>query len=975
MRARLLVFDPDIEGRRFLSEALSIPGLDLSLIVRASAETAVRALKMSELDGILIGLPAELSDLIHFIHQLHHSEHCPALFFVHKDPPPQSQWLTKDARGIEQLRETLAPMLRSSKLQAPIDSMPDFLHQVAGRARSHLANGITETLGELGVPAMYVSVDAAEFVWELRSSTFAAEVDAQVVAITDALGGVSTPPKAVSGALKRLITGEIKEHTFSASELVLALLPNAESEIHQRLVQLLGVSEIHTLALRTGNILQGFLLLGHAPHALEREAFLKLACRFGRLMEQAERMDLKHQQARSMRALQEVMLGLSATLDADDLLETVLERLEEVVPFDLAAIALIENGEYRMHASRGVPSGMRLFDAADQAGDEFVGIAARLMQTAGPVRLESRDLGDALQPETPAFHFETWIGVPISWGADQLGYLLLACKEHGVLEPIHLEISIGFGRQLAIALKNAQLLQGSRARAERMRLVNEIGRYAVSVLDTQQLVEAVASRVCEVFGCFAVRILLLEGDELVPYALNSVAGELAAPFEESYGVKEVQEFERALKQDQPVNLDSGSPRWKEIVPVLLTGARSAAFIPLSVASEVIGIMEIYTHSTEAMRQEDVDVLRVLAAQIAISVVNARLFNEIRSHALELESRVELRTQELQSQKERTEAILRSVADAILVLDLQGEVVLTNPPGQELLTHDQSGSLTTTLRELFAAEGVVQSSIEVGEVTYQALASPVELNGAAQGTVVVLRDITRLRALDELKSQFVATVSHELRTPLTNIKLYLSLLRSVEEEKRARYHKVLVSETERLSDMIEDLLNLSRLEAQQVIEKEEISLHELLRTVADTHLPACVNKGIRFTTDFSKRQTILADGAQIIQVFTNLLANAIAYTPVGGAISLKIAGPEDIDGETYAKVVLQDTGIGIRKEDLPHVFDRFYRGAGAQIYKSEGSGLGLAIVREILDNHDALVAVDSQPGEGTKITVWLPAVGE
>ncbi len=975
VQARLLVFDPDVEGRRWIRDALKIPGLETSLIVRASAETAVEALKTSELDGMLIGFPADFSDLIPVLAQLQNVDHCPALFFLHKEPGAGDAWLTKDAEGARQLRESLPPKVRSIKLQRAIISMQDFIDQVEGSARSHLAKMITAIFKDLDVPGMYVSVDATEFTWELRSSGFDPEVTTQVIVNTDAYGGVSTPPHEITGPLKQLLTGEIEGHTFNPVELIATLLPEAGSDTHERLVELLGVAEIYALAIRIDDMLNGILLLGHSPHPLENDAFLDLGRRFGRFLSQAEEFDLMNQQAQSMRALQEVMLSLSATLDPDDLLENVLDKLGEVVPFDLAGITLAEHGGYRMHTSPGVPHGVTFFDSSGKVVDRFAEIITRLRSIGRPVLLESGELDSSSDANALSSQFQAWIGVPISWGTDQLGYLFLAGKQPGLLEPIHLEVSIGFGQQLAIALKNAQLLQSSLARAERLRLVNDLGRYAVSVLDPQQLVEEVVSRVSTVFSYFAVRILLVEGSDLVPIALHRAEGESAIEIEEVLETNEVPEIEQVLKRDQPVYIDSDSARWNQIVPQQLIGARAAAFIPLSVASEVIGVMEIYTHSAEAMRQEDVDVLRVLAAQIAISVVNARLFNEIREHANELESRVELRTRELQSQKERTEAILRSVADAILVLDLSGSVVLTNPPGQELLERDPGEALLGSVRDLFAAEGVVQSSVEIADVTYQALASPVELDGVAQGTVVVLRDITRLKELDQLKSQFVATVSHELRTPLTNIKLYLSLLRRANEAKRDRYHGVLVSETERLSVMIEDLLNLSKLEAQQLLDKEEVSLAKLLQTVADNHEPACVSKDIRFMTDFSRRPSIWADRAQIIQVFTNLLANAIAYTRVGGEIALAIAGTEEIDDSLYAKVVLRDTGIGIRKEDLPHVFDRFYRGAGAQELKAEGSGLGLAIVREILDNHDAKVAVDSRSGEGTKFTVWLPVLGE
>jgi two-component system sensor histidine kinase ResE len=727
------------------------------------------------------------------------------------------------------------------------------------------------------------------------------------------------------------------------------------------------------VAIRTNNMLNGFLLLGYSPASSERKALQSVGGQFGRLLNEAEEYDLLNQQARSMRALQDVMLSLSATLNPSDLLDNVLDKLEMVVPFDLAGIAIYDEEGLKVHASRGDRSKLEYLQLSGDDPDRATKMIFSLIEQESPVLLRGDDLENAFDAIGPDPNFASWIGVPISWAGDRLGYLFLASKL--AMEANHLEISISFARQLAIALQNARLLQGSKARAEQLQLVNDIGRYAISILDPQQLVEEVASRVHQVFHYYAVRILLMEHDELVPYALRTTDASTAIDPERTISLEEVQEIALALKRDEPVHLDIRSARWGEIIPSQLSGAQAVVFIPLSIVSEVIGIMEIYAQTPQALGPEDVDVLQVLAAQIAISVVNARLFNEIRSHAVELESRVEQRTQELQSQKERTEAILRSVADAILVLDMSGEVVMTNPPGQELLDADHGDALHESVRQLFVAEGVVQSSIEIGQVTYQALASPVEFEGQMKGIVVVLRDITTLKELDQLKNQFVATVSHELRTPLTNIKLYISLLRSADEEKRGRYHKVLIRETERLSDMIEDLLNLSRLEAQRVIDKEEVALVSLLQLVADNHEPACVNKGIKFSTDFSHHVLIMADRAQIIQVFTNLLANAIAYTPVGGEIKLSIVGTEEIESQHYVKIVLSDTGIGIRKEDLPHVFDRFYRGAGAQNYQAEGSGLGLAIVREILDNHDAKVAVDSRPGEGTKFTLWLPALGK
>jgi two-component system phosphate regulon sensor histidine kinase PhoR len=900
-------------------------------------------------------------------------EHCPPLFFLHSEASKTEVWLPKTPRGIEELSSQLLPEVRAYKLQQATTKLQAKFNLVEGSARSQLAARVSAVLSDVEIPAIYVSVDAVEYRWNLRSSSYPARVESEVVSIADAHGGVALNPAEQSGPLKGLLQGDLEDHTLSAKDFFAQILPSASDPTVESLRQLLDISDVHIVPVRTDHMLNGFLLFGIAPEGPEREAFLQMGIRFGRLLTEAEEFDLLNQQARSMRVLQDVMLSLSATVDTHDLLDTVLDKLINVVPFDLAGIAIERDGELRLEASRGDPVVLQSLEQNDGGDGGVNAVMARLVEQKSPVLFSAGQLGiDSVSSEAMA-KYGSWIGVPISWNREHLGYLFLASEL--AMEAIHLEISISFARQLAITLQNARLLQRSKARAERLRLVNDIGRYAISVLDPQQLVEEVASRVRDVFRYFAVRILLVEGRELVPYALRGVDGDLSVDPAQTIALEEVPEISLAIKQDEPVHLDASSSRWDQIIPRQLSGAQAVVFIPLSIVSEVIGIMEIYAQTPKALGREDVDVLQVLAAQIAISVINARLFNEISRHASELESRVEKRTQELQSQKERTEAILGSVADAILVLDLNGEVALANPPGQELLDSDQGAAVHASVRELFVAEGVVQSSIESGDVTYQALGSPVELEGEARGTVVVLRDITRLKELDQLKTQFVATVSHELRTPLTNIKLYLSLLRTADEQKQGRYHKVLVRETERLSDMIEDLLNLSRLEAQNVMDKEELELSDLLQLVADNHGPACANKGITFSTGFSQRAAVMADRTQMIQVFTNLLANAIAYTPVGGKIAFRIAGTEEIGSREFVKVVLRDTGIGIRKEDLPHVFDRFYRGAGAQKYQSEGSGLGLAIVREILDNHGAKIAVDSRPGEGTKFTVWLPALGE
>lgn len=262
------------------------------------------------------------------------------------------------------------------------------------------------------------------------------------------------------------------------------------------------------------------------------------------------------------------------------------------------------------------------------------------------------------------------------------------------------------------------------------------------------------------------------------------------------------------------------------------------------------------------------------------------------------------------------------------------------------------------------------------MTFQALASPVTLGDLAVGTVIVLRDITRLRELDRLKSQFVATVSHELRTPLANVKLYLSLLRKGREDRREHYLQTLEQETGRLGEMIEDLLDLSRLESKTEIEKREpVELEPLLTELVENHRPAFQAKELDLQFSGSGRVVVSANRNQLIQVFTNLLSNAMRYTPSGGWVRVVLQEPESVDGRSMASVAVQDSGQGIPDEDLPYIFERFYRGALARTSQTPGSGLGLAIVREIVERHGGLVRVSSRLGLGSTFTVLLPLESE
>lgn len=228
---------------------------------------------------------------------------------------------------------------------------------------------------------------------------------------------------------------------------------------------------------------------------------------------------------------------------------------------------------------------------------------------------------------------------------------------------------------------------------------------------------------------------------------------------------------------------------------------------------------------------------------------------------------------------------------------------------------------------------------------------------------------QLQELNRLKTKFVSDVSHELRTPVTNLKLHLELMENGRPEKRTLYIAILKQQTNRLQQLIEDILDISRLDtAETEIMLELVDLTAVAEYVVLAARPraAAANLKIRLETG-ENRPLVLGDFSQLAQVATNLVANAINYTPAG-TITVRVYS--DLENNQVCLAV-QDTGAGIQGEDKPYLFDRFYRGYGAASSDIPGTGLGLAIVKEIVDQHQGHIKVESVVGQGSTFIICLP----
>jgi signal transduction histidine kinase len=330
---------------------------------------------------------------------------------------------------------------------------------------------------------------------------------------------------------------------------------------------------------------------------------------------------------------------------------------------------------------------------------------------------------------------------------------------------------------------------------------------------------------------------------------------------------------------------------------------------------------------------------------------------------------------LAAERQKLAVTIESLGDALVVSDADGAVTSVNPRAAELVPAlvpgartEGDGSPLPGLAEALRREVVV----DTGERTLAVTAS--ELEGADQGVVWTIRDISERARLERLKSEFVATASHELRSPLTSIKGFVELLSRSEglDDKQREFVDVILLSTNRLVDLVNDLLDVARIEAGQIeIHPRPTDLVEAVHEVTTLLGPRIADKSQQLELDLPRLLPLSpADPARIRQVVTNLVTNAHLYTPPGGRIAVSLSAEEH-------SIVLRvsDTGRGMSAEEQEHIFERFYRGDDGRTLP--GTGLGLSIVKSLVDLHGGAIEVESEPEQGSVFTVRLPrqAVGD
>ncbi|MBN6188338.1 response regulator [Aneurinibacillus sp. BA2021] len=394
---------------------------------------------------------------------------------------------------------------------------------------------------------------------------------------------------------------------------------------------------------------------------------------------------------------------------------------------------------------------------------------------------------------------------------------------------------------------------------------------------------------------------------------------------------------------------------------------------------VIALLLLTRLSGLAFTQSELDEVRALGHQISLAVENAVVYNKTqRAHSI-------------------SQAILNSALEGIALIDTHKKIVAVNHAWCDMYGLDKPEDIASMPDQFFDniirprlkypeevssfySHAITGALNEMEELTFEMIHPSYRVmkmyhrrvtneNGETLGWVIVTRDITREYEVDRMKSEFVSTVSHELRTPLSSILGFVEIMlqRKITPDKQMRYLNTIYKEARRLTNLINDFLDVQRMESgKQEYNKQPLRLHEVVEEVMQVQQTTFHQIVYNRHTE---RDIIMGDHEKIQQVITNLLSNAIKYAPSGGTITITLdacaSRPQDVC------LHIQDEGLGIPQEAIPHLFEKFYRVDNSDRRKIGGTGLGLAICAEIVKAHNGLVHVQSELGKGSTFTVSLP----
>ena len=697
----------------------------------------------------------------------------------------------------------------------------------------------------------------------------------------------------------------------------------------------------------------------------DQELLVSMAAALGIALRNAILFEEAQERVHINEVINEITAVINAGHGLSETAKLIVKQFHRLFGFDHISVSLLDNSTEKIRQWSFNENGYRehIAQSISLEGSEL----ANIMQDAHGNIIADISALPVEYPDNKILlvdNIRSKMVVPLTTHKTPSGSLSVGSRQIDAYGPQELKHLEQLTPQLAIAIDKAMLIDTMEQRAGEMQLLNRLGEMLVSTTDLNLILDTALNMLPRMLPGNAQGLIVVEDERAyigaaIPYGfqheqqiLNSTLSRFFEISDNSQSLEIISS--KSVAGNMPVESD-----WKPVTTLSL---------PILTRQGIQGLVYLASGKEETFNEDVLRILSLIVSQISAAIANAHLFHQV------------------EQERARLAAILNSITDAVLVVNRNGRIVLDNPTARDVMDVEESknGRLlveSTGLRPLIKLfEDAMQGGNPTGELalqdgrTFFANLSPVSIGGLdVTGWVATMQDVSHFKELNELKNDFVSSVSHDLRSPLSTILLAINLVAeagTVNKDQQDLLNAV-DRQVRAMSDLIEDILDVGKIEAGIDMEMELCKIGPIIDTVTTTLLPQAADKTIRLDQCVEENlPAVLANSTRLQQVLYNLVGNAIKYTPSNGLVTVK-AYPQD--GEMRIQVV--DTGLGIPPADQPRIFEKFYRVQGEHMTHIKGSGLGLAITKGIVEKHHGRIWLESVFGKGSTFTVALPIFNE
>ncbi|MBI4691451.1 MAG: PAS domain-containing protein [Nitrospirae bacterium] len=688
------------------------------------------------------------------------------------------------------------------------------------------------------------------------------------------------------------------------------------------------------------------------------------------------------QKNRELTALNSIAGILSRSLKSEDIFSSVLNKLLEVTNMDGGAIFLIDemNRELICSHYKGISEEFLKVAGRMRVGEDIPGRVAATGQL-----MTTQDIGTDHRIERSILRhsgMKGYCAVPVCGKERIVGvFCLFSFKPH-VFTPEEERLLTSVGEITGLAIENIKLYEKMKQlyeyqrqrRADDHKNLLSISSKLASALDIKTVMNSTLDLIRWSFRADIVWLLEIENGNLILKANSGIAiKEGKAIYEE--GTSSIEWY--AIEKKEPIIVPAITSEAKFYLSDYIDSSyKSAVCVPVYLGEKALGALTLYYSISRELREDDIHFLQTVSSILAVSLERSELYEKTLM------------------QRERSETILQSISDGIMTVDNKCRIISINKAASDITGIPKEGIIGSQCCEIFnyteentdfrwslgdcldsALEGksanVETQLIKTNgkKISVMINSSPlINLKGEVVGVVHVLRNITREKEIDRMKTEFVRIVSHQFRTPLSAIVGMTEMIinEDIKGEKAKEYLRTVHSEGSRLSEMVSDLLDIARIErGEDVFRENDIEFSSLIEDIERLFSSNIEKKKGKLTSHIEGDIAgFKGDKEKIFQLIKNIVDNSIIFSDEGCKINIDISRK----GEDM-QLKITDNGWGIPDEDLPHMTERFYRGKHGQEVK--GTGLGLSLCKDIVTGHGGSIAFDSKVGKGTTVTVLLP----